>query len=233
MPTHIEPDAGRMFMPSFVPMNADPRGSAVMIHPMNEPLPDTLVLLCRPGFERDCSAEIIDSLARTGVAAWCRAEAGAGLVEVRSGEGWDARRALAEIRFDALVFARDWLAGRMLDDLPVGDRITPLLAAARALGPFADCWLQHVDTGEGRSVGKLCARLQARVQGALAGEGLLARRAAMRLHGVVPFGQQGIRGGLAGGQRRALVDGHPAPATARGAQPLGGQAGGRPALVPR
>jgi 23S rRNA (cytidine2498-2'-O)-methyltransferase len=152
-----------------------------MIHPMNEPLPDTLVLLCRPGFERDCSAEIIDSLARTGVAAWCRAEAGAGLVEVRSGEGWDARRALAEIRFDALVFARDWLAGRMLDDLPVGDRITPLLAAARALGPFADCWLQHVDTGEGRSVGKLCARLQARVQGALAGEGLLARRAAMRL----------------------------------------------------
>ena len=74
---------------------------------MSEPVPDTLVLLCRPGFEKDCGAEIMDSLARTDVAAWCRAEAGTGLVEVHSAGDWDALSALAGIRFDALVFARD------------------------------------------------------------------------------------------------------------------------------
>ena len=173
---------------------------------MGEPVPDTLVLLCRPGFEKDCGAEIMDSLARTDVAAWCRAEAGTGLVEVHSGGEWDARSALAGIRFDALVFARDWLAGRVLENLPVGDRVTPLLAAAHALGPFAGCWLQHVDTEEGRSVGQLCSRLQARVEGALNAQHLLARRAAMRLHVLFLSGSRAFVGvsPLANGARWSM-----------------------------
>ena len=165
-----------------------------MIARMSEALPDTLVLLCRPGFESDCSAEIIACLARAGVAVWCRAEAGSGLVAVRAGADWDPRDALERIRFDGLVFTRDWFAGRLLEELPAEDRVTPLLAAALALGPFADCRLQHPDTEDGRSVGRLCTRLAARVDGALAARQLLARRAAMRLHVLFMSGKQAFVG---------------------------------------
>ena len=162
---------------------------------MSEPVPDTLVLLCRPGFEKDCGAEIIDSLARTGVAAWCRAEAGTGLVEVRSGEDWDPRSALAETRFDELVFARDWLAGRVLENLPVGDRGDPAKTVLRLL-------CRHLDEAhvEAHGVGE-------RRQGVVDLHGELARggehEGARALGGV----ERGLLTEEGGGEREAEGDG--------------------------
>ena len=145
------------------------------------PLP-SLLLFCRPGFEADCGAEVVERLAAHGSAAWCRAVPASALVEVRLADGGDARQAMRCLRLDDLVFARDWFAGLPLTDLPATDRITPVVAAARTLGPFAGCLLQHPDTGEGRSVGRLCRLLQARIDLALLDAKLLRSGAGERLH---------------------------------------------------
>jgi 23S rRNA (cytidine2498-2'-O)-methyltransferase len=161
---------------------------------MSDSAPDTLVLLCRPGFEKECSAEILAQLAAIGVAAHCRSEAASGVVEARTGSVQDPREAIARLRFTDLMFARDWFAGSRVDDLPVGDRMTPLIEAARPLGPCSACWLQHADTEEGRSVGKLGTKLAARFDAALAAGSLLARRAPWRLHVLFLSGSRALVG---------------------------------------
>jgi 23S rRNA (cytidine2498-2'-O)-methyltransferase len=161
---------------------------------VSDDAPDTLVLLCRPGFEKECAAEILAQLAAIGIAAHCRAETDSGVVEARTASAQDPRVALGRLRFAELVFARDWFAGRLVDELPATDRITPLVAAARALGPFQSCWLQHADTEEGRSVGKLCDRIASRVDAALRAEGLLAARAPWRLQVLFLSGARALVG---------------------------------------
>ena len=97
---------------------------------------ESLVLLCRAGFEKECSAEIIERLATIGVAGYCRAGQGSGWVEVKSAAHWDPLVAFETLRLRDLVFTRDWFAGVPFRDLHPGDRLAPLLTMARAPGPF-------------------------------------------------------------------------------------------------
>ena len=153
---------------------------------------ESLVLLCRPGFEKECSAEIIERLAGIGVAAYCRA--GQGWVEVKAAAHWDALSACEVLRLRELIFTRDWFAGLPFCDLDPNDRLTPLLGMAQTLGPFTQCWLQHVDTEEGRSVGRLGTRLRARVEGALQSGQLIGAGAGVRLHILFLSGTEGFLG---------------------------------------
>ncbi|MBK6286638.1 MAG: 23S rRNA (cytidine(2498)-2'-O)-methyltransferase RlmM [Pseudomonadales bacterium] len=155
---------------------------------------ESLVLLCRAGFEKECSAEIIERLATIGVAGYCRAGQGSGWVEVKSAAHWDPLVAFETLRLRDLVFTRDWFAGVPFRDLHPGDRLAPLLAMARAPGPFMQCWLQHVDTEDGRSVGRLGTRMRARVEGALQEARLIRADAGARLHILFLGGTDGFLG---------------------------------------
>ncbi|MBP8925321.1 MAG: 23S rRNA (cytidine(2498)-2'-O)-methyltransferase RlmM [Pseudomonadales bacterium] len=155
---------------------------------------ESLLLLCRPGFEKECSAEIIERLAGNGVAAYCRAGQGSGWVEVKAAAHWDARSACDVLRLRELIFTRDWFAGMPFRDLDSSDRVTPLLGMAQPLGPFTECWLQHVDTEGGRSVGRLGTRLRARVEGALQRAQLIRADAGVRLHILFLGGTEGFLG---------------------------------------
>lgn len=88
-----------------------------------------LLLLCRPGFEKECLAEITDTAAQLGHSGWARLEADAGFVRFEC--------ASADALYDALtplVFAREcWPVRVTLDDLPADDRVSPIVDA---LGPM-------------------------------------------------------------------------------------------------
>jgi len=65
-----------------------------------------LMLLCRPGFEPECAAEIADAAAQAGATGYPRAERGGGHVFFE-----DDGSAARAVRFDALIFAREKLEG--------------------------------------------------------------------------------------------------------------------------
>lgn len=142
---------------------------------------ESLVLLCRPGFEAECAAEL--RAREPGIA--CELPAGGGLV-VATGS-----RFLGEGAFRERVFARDAFRGRAFRYDDTRDRIAPLLAAARAFAPVGALWLQHVDTQEGRSLGRLCTRLEARFAGALREAGVLRATGGRRLHVLFLSGAHG------------------------------------------
>lgn len=155
--------------------------------------PATLVLLCRPGFEKECSAEIIAALASAGIGAHCRAEPGDAWVEAVPDTA-AAHGVFEAVSFRNLVFTRDWLLAWRFDGLAAGDRVAPLLEFARRAGPYRECWLENADTEDGRSLGRLCARLRARFEGALRESRLLAVEAAWRFQVLFLSGTQGYAG---------------------------------------
>lgn len=138
--------------------------------------------MCRPGFEGDTAAELVWRLGEAAVGGHARTRDGSGLLEVFPAQG----DALAWLQADVLgdhVFPRQICAvSAPREDLPVSDRLTPLLEGWRL--PVADA---VVETGEGdghRELGKLSSKLTGPLKGLLQQRGLWHPDdpAAMRMH---------------------------------------------------
>lgn len=85
----------------------------------------SLLLLCRPGFEKECLAEITAAAASLGHAGWARLEADSGFVDFQCDRAEALYRSLTP-----LVFAREyWPVRTRLDALPASDRIGPIIEA--------------------------------------------------------------------------------------------------------
>ncbi len=137
------------------------------------------VVLCRPGFESECRVELGSS----------------GGTEAGSGAGWVAAGGMERVPpFRSLVFARDRFVGQQFTIADPTDRVGPLLALAAECGPFEAAWLQYTDTTEGRSLTRLCQRLQARIEGGLRERGLFRADCGRRLHVLFMDGTHGFIG---------------------------------------
>ena len=92
-----------------------------------------VVLYCRPGFEKECAAEITDKAAKREVFGFARVKENAGYVVFECYQPEDADKLARELPFSSLIFARQmFVAGELLKDLPPEDRITPSSACCRA-----------------------------------------------------------------------------------------------------
>ena len=86
-----------------------------------------VVLYCRPGFEKECAAEITDKAAKREVFGFARVKENAGYVVFECYQPDDADKLARELPFSSLIFARQmFVAGELLKDLPPEDRITPV-----------------------------------------------------------------------------------------------------------
>lgn len=124
---------------------------------------DSNLLLCRPGFEPDCAAEMDDLSARAGLAGYAR---------VREGEGWltwhtPQQDASGLLTGHPPVFARTaWPAAGTFGPLPE-DRVSALVAELEHLGPAGEVRLEHADTNEGRSLERFLRRFRGPLEAAL------------------------------------------------------------------
>ena len=125
-----------------------------------------LLLLCRPGFEKECLAEVTEVAAERGAYGWSRLEADSGFVLFETEQ--------ADALYDALpdlVFAREaWPVVAELTDLPEKDRVTPILEALhgqpRAGQLFCDTSEGDAYRATARFAGKFVHPLRQAMRGA-------------------------------------------------------------------
>ena len=145
----------------------------------------SVFLHCRAGFEKECAAEIQQRAGEAGVAGFCRALPHSGFVEYEAVDRDDAaRRLVACLRFDTLVFARQWFVVLERNRaLPADDRVTAMVDGLRELPePAGDLFVEHPDTNEGKSLSRLCKALRGPLKGALNKAGLMATDTDTRIH---------------------------------------------------
>ncbi|MFP5383889.1 MAG: 23S rRNA (cytidine(2498)-2'-O)-methyltransferase RlmM [Gammaproteobacteria bacterium] len=131
----------------------------------------TLMTLCRPGFEKECVAALDDACTRRGLSGYGRAAGGSGFASYVLHE-CDARALLRDISLDELIFARDLLV--VADPLAIQppDRLASLRVLLDALPPIAAVQVAAPDTNEGRELAALCRQLEKPLAAALRQKGL-------------------------------------------------------------
>ena len=147
-------------------------------------LPGSL-LYCRPGFERECAQEITDAAAALGIAGFVKARENSGFAVFIPYES-AASRLREELRFVDFVFARQIVHQAVLvEAMPTGDRITPLLACIRENFAirFGEILLETADTNEAKELSGFLKKFGPAFESAARNSGMLAGdNAAPRLH---------------------------------------------------
>ena len=78
-----------------------------------------VVLYCRPGFEKECAAEITDKAARLEVFGFARVKEDSGYVIFEGYQQDDGEKLVRDLPFSSLIFARQmFVVGELLRDLP-------------------------------------------------------------------------------------------------------------------
>lgn len=154
-----------------------------------------LFLHCRAGFEKECAAEITDLAASIGTYGYSKTKDNSAYVIFVTHEPKGAENILKLIRFRKLIFTRQWFACLApIDNLPVADRVTPLLTAAGQL-PFArDLVIETVDTNDGKELSGLSKKFTAPFSKALRDKKMLQEKHSWRLHLVFITGTEAYLG---------------------------------------
>ena len=143
-----------------------------------------ILLYCRPGFENECAAEITDMTSAAGIYGYVRAKEQSGYVVFCSHEPIDEDTFQQHIAYKDMVFARQCLlAANIVKDLPVDDRITPLLTHIQQLDTsFCKVWLETPDTNDGKQLGGFCKKFEPILNKALKKNNQLDNNSPLRLH---------------------------------------------------
>lgn len=133
---------------------------------------NTLFLHCRPGFEGEVCAEIADLAARLDVPGYSKAKPGSACAEFVCSEAADCERLMRSVRFNQLIFPRQWARGSFVS-LPESDRISVLLEALADYPVCGSLWLEVVDTNDGKELSTFCKKFEAPLHKALLKAGKL------------------------------------------------------------
>jgi 23S rRNA (cytidine2498-2'-O)-methyltransferase len=133
------------------------------------------LLLCRPGFEKECAAEADMHALAAGIAGFARAEANSGQVHYVFNEVCDWHLAAEAAPFERWVFARQrsvWV--ERLKDLPADDRATPLIRAILGLGQnLGRLYAETADTNEAKELSGFLKRFIPHIERALQAQNIL------------------------------------------------------------
>ena len=150
-----------------------------------KPTLQSLLLYCRPGFEKECAAEIQDQTHKLEVLGYSKASPGVGFVLFTPYQESDMAVLGKQLNFADLCFARQMVAVLpLLSKLPVNDRISPLLESASNLArQFSATWLETADTNEAKELAVFVRKFEGPLNRALVDAGLTSLKlTAPRLH---------------------------------------------------
>lgn len=135
-----------------------------------------LVLYCRPGFEKECAAEITERAAEHNVYGFARVKENSGYILFECYQHEDADKLAKELDFTQLIFARQmFVAGELLKDLPPEDRITPVCGMLNGVVKAGEVRVEAPDTNDGKELLKFCRKFTVPLRAVLREERLLSQ----------------------------------------------------------
>jgi 23S rRNA (cytidine2498-2'-O)-methyltransferase len=136
--------------------------------------PPNLLAYCRAGFERECAQELTAIGMDLGVSGFVKARPDSGFALFTPHDAELGLELGKRFEYRRLVFPRQVVrVGELLQPLAAGDRVTPIVAAIRALGRrFGALWIEMPDTNEGKALSSLARSLRPHLEKALAKDGV-------------------------------------------------------------
>ncbi len=127
-----------------------------------------IVLFCRPGFEKECGAEIQEKAAWNEMYGYLTLKKNKGIVFFNLHESEHGEILMNKLPLKRLIFARQWFI-TLTDtiDLPDYNRVE---AIAEALGnewQYTDLRMEMADTNDGKELTKFCRKLSVPLRQAL------------------------------------------------------------------
>jgi 23S rRNA (cytidine2498-2'-O)-methyltransferase len=135
----------------------------------------SLLLYCRPGFEKECAQEIAHHAATADVGGYVKSKPESGWLLYVPHEEDGAWKLQKQLRFADFVFPRQILHRVFtVENLPERDRATPLAEAAMRYGEcFSAVLLETADTNEAKELSAFCRKFQPHLEKALKKRALL------------------------------------------------------------
>ncbi|GMR01464.1 MAG: 23S rRNA (cytidine(2498)-2'-O)-methyltransferase RlmM [Gammaproteobacteria bacterium] len=143
-----------------------------------------IILLCRPGFEKECACEIIELANEYEFPAYIQTSEQSGYVRLISSSLLTTDELITKIEFQQLIFTRQWFAcNKEMLNLPETNRLPDILKTIKYFDEsFSDVELDYPDTNEGKSLSKFCKQFRPHLVSALKKNRLLSAHARWRLH---------------------------------------------------
>jgi len=143
-----------------------------------------IVLLCRPGFEKECAGEIMEQANRHQFPAYIQTNEQSGFVLLVSSSDLASHELITKINFHHLIFTRQWFAcNKEALSLPETNRLPDILKTIKDFADtFSEVELDYADTNEGKSLSKFCKQFKPHLVSALKKNHLLSAHAKWRLH---------------------------------------------------
>jgi 23S rRNA (cytidine2498-2'-O)-methyltransferase len=144
-----------------------------------------LLAYCRAGFEKECAQEMTAHASGMGVQGFVKARPDSGFALFQPHQDEMGVELGRKLEYRRLVFPRQVVRVGELLALAEGDRVTPIVAAARALGQrFSELRIEMPDTNDGKALSSLTKPLTPHLEKALRKAGVAFDDAAAeeRLH---------------------------------------------------
>jgi 23S rRNA (cytidine2498-2'-O)-methyltransferase len=112
-----------------------------------------LFLHCRIGFEKECAAEITDKSNQLQIYGYSKVYDSSAFVLFFTHEPEGALTLIQKLDFQSLIFIRQWFVCAGLQaDLPINDRLTPLIETAHSLPQIKEVFVETPDTNSGKEL---------------------------------------------------------------------------------
>ena len=137
----------------------------------------SIVLYCRPGFEKECGAEIQEKAAWNEIYGYLELTKNQGLVYFHLYQQEDGDVLMEKLPLKRLIFARDWfvtIAEKV--ELPDYNRVEAIIEAMGSDWQYADLRTETLDTNDGKSLSKFTRKLSVPLRQALRKEKLLTEK---------------------------------------------------------
>ncbi|WP_068545364.1 23S rRNA (cytidine(2498)-2'-O)-methyltransferase RlmM [Thalassotalea crassostreae] len=159
-----------------------------------------IVLYCRPGFEKECAAEITEKASWNEVFGFIKLKKNEGLVEFHLYEAKQADILIQKLPLKRLIFARQWFVtlGDIVE-LPEYNRVEAIAEALGDESHYQELRVETLDTNDGKALSKFGRKLSVPLRQHLRKTSVLAplskqqqeqERGAVSLHALFFSGQQ-------------------------------------------
>jgi len=149
------------------------------------PMHNTHILLyCRPGFEKECTSEIIDKTNLAGLTGFIKAKPDSGYVVFNCQTETNFENLNQLFNYADFIFPRQCIFSfSFIKNLPTDDRISPILNEIKTLNiNFSDVWLETPDTNEGKQLSSFCKKFSTPFIKSLEKNNLISTQSPWRLH---------------------------------------------------